>query len=69
MCFRVVGLSNLEIAVSGFPEFILYPDQLDREYEGLVIKENEYFLNNIRANQFSLKKNILKLDQPVNKTR
>ena len=53
----------------GFPEFILNPQQLDEKYKDLEIKENEYFMNNIRVNQYNLKKNIERLDQIVNKTR
>ncbi|XP_066996850.2 endothelin-converting enzyme homolog [Anabrus simplex] len=53
----------------GFPEYILNPDQLDEKYEDLEIHEYQYFQNNIRVNLYNLKKNLEKLDQPVNKTR
>ena len=52
----------------GFPNFILNPKELDERYRNLAIKENEYFLNNIRVNKYNLKKSLEKLDQPVNKT-
>ncbi|XP_033226220.1 endothelin-converting enzyme homolog isoform X2 [Belonocnema kinseyi] len=52
----------------GFPNFILNPKELDERYRNLVIKENEYFLNNIRVNKYNLRKSLEKLDQPVNKT-
>ncbi|XP_043280867.1 endothelin-converting enzyme homolog isoform X1 [Venturia canescens] len=52
----------------GFPYFILNPNELDERYRELSIRQNEYFLNNIRVNKYTLKKNLEKLDQPVNKT-
>ncbi|XP_046478357.1 endothelin-converting enzyme homolog isoform X1 [Neodiprion pinetum] len=52
----------------GFPDFILNPNELDDRYKDLSIKVNEYFTNNIRVNQYNLKRNLEKLDQPVNKT-
>ncbi|XP_057322411.1 endothelin-converting enzyme homolog [Microplitis mediator] len=52
----------------GFPAFILSASELDERYQDLNIKDNEYFLNNIRINKYTLKKNLEKLDQPVNKT-
>ncbi|XP_054008316.1 endothelin-converting enzyme homolog isoform X5 [Hylaeus anthracinus] len=52
----------------GFPNFILDPNQLDDLYRDLYIKQNEYFQNTIRVNKYNLRKNLEKLDQPVNKT-
>ncbi|XP_012276317.1 endothelin-converting enzyme homolog isoform X2 [Orussus abietinus] len=52
----------------GFPDFILNPYELDERYHELSIKQNEYFMNNIRVNKYNLKKNLEKLDQEVNKT-
>ncbi|XP_063986007.1 endothelin-converting enzyme homolog [Diachasmimorpha longicaudata] len=52
----------------GFPNFILNSNELDERYKDLQIRQNEYFLNNIRVNKYSLKKNLEKLDRPVNKT-
>ncbi|XKL60829.1 hypothetical protein PGB90_007886 [Kerria lacca] len=52
----------------GFPDYILNPNELNEKYVGLEIKDNEYFLNNIRINQFRIKENLMKLDQPVNKS-
>lgn len=52
----------------GFPDFILNANELDDRYKDLTIKVNEYFTNNIRVNQYNLKRNLEKLDQPVNKT-
>jgi len=54
---------------SGFPNYILNRDQLDDKYKDLFIQQYEYFENNIRVNQYNLRRNIEKLDQPVNKTR
>ncbi|XP_076628030.1 M13 family metallopeptidase neprilysin 3 isoform X1 [Colletes latitarsis] len=52
----------------GFPYFILNPSELDNLYKDLTIKQNEYFQNNIQVNKYNLRKNLEKLDQPVNKT-
>lgn len=53
----------------GFPNFIMNPSELDKKYEGLSISNSTYFQNNIAINRYNLRKNIEKLDQPVNKTR
>ncbi|XP_011301626.1 endothelin-converting enzyme 1 isoform X2 [Fopius arisanus] len=52
----------------GFPNFILNPNELDERYKDLQIRPNEYFLNNIRVSKYTLRKNLEKLDKPVNKT-
>lgn len=64
-----ISKANAITDMIGFPEFILHPDQLDERYRELEIKQDEYFMNNIRVNQYNLKKNIEKLDVPVNKSR
>ena len=33
-----------------------------------MIESNEYFMNNVRSNQYSLRQNLIKLNEPVNKT-
>ncbi|PZC81626.1 hypothetical protein B5X24_HaOG212332 [Helicoverpa armigera] len=53
----------------GFPDYILHKDELDKQYEELEVKPNEYFENNIAFNVFSLKNDLNKLDKPVNKTK
>uniref|UniRef100_A0A1B0CGE7 M13 family peptidase n=3 Tax=Lutzomyia longipalpis TaxID=7200 RepID=A0A1B0CGE7_LUTLO len=53
----------------GFPDYILDAEALDAKYKDLDIDAKEYFQNNLRVNMFNLKKNLEKLDQPVNKTR
>ncbi|CAF4895993.1 unnamed protein product [Pieris macdunnoughi] len=52
----------------GFPDYILDKGELDKQYEDLVVKPNEYFENNIAFNTYSLKHDLQKLDLPVNKT-
>ncbi|XP_015588301.1 endothelin-converting enzyme homolog isoform X2 [Cephus cinctus] len=52
----------------GFPNFILNATELDERYEDLLISKDEYFLNNIRVNQYTLRRNLEKLDQVANKT-
>ena len=42
---------------------------MDKIYKDLNIEPNEYFRNNIEVNFYSLKKNIEKLYEPVNRTR
>lgn len=53
----------------GFPDYILNPQQLDEKYKELTIDPKKYFDNNIKVTIFNMKKNLEKLDQPVNKTR
>lgn len=53
----------------GYPAYILDPKQLDEKYVGLNIKNDTYFMNNIEINRYNLRKNLEKLDEPVNKTR
>lgn len=53
----------------GFPDYILNGKELDKQYSDLNVKLNEYFQNNIEVNIHSLKKNLEKLDEPVNRTR
>ncbi|KAL0277066.1 UNVERIFIED_CONTAM: hypothetical protein PYX00_004479 [Menopon gallinae] len=52
----------------GFPEYVLHPEQLDEKYKDLEIRDDEYFMNNIRVLQYNFKKNIEKLHTPVNKS-
>lgn len=52
----------------GFPNFILNASELDDRYRDLAIKPTEYFYNNIRVNKYNLRKNLEKLNRPVNKT-
>ena len=54
--------------LKGYPKFILNPKELDELYGDLEIESNEYFMNNVRSNQFSLRQNLIKLNEPVNKT-
>ncbi|KAF4525658.1 hypothetical protein B566_EDAN001258 [Ephemera danica] len=51
-----------------FPDYILNSEKLDEKYRDLEVRQDQYFMNNIRVNQFNLKKMLEKLDQPVNKT-
>lgn len=53
----------------GFPDYILDPVQLDEKFKDLNISSNQYFENNLRLNIYNLKKNLERIDQPVNKTR
>ncbi|CAH2060687.1 unnamed protein product, partial [Iphiclides podalirius] len=53
----------------GFPDYILNKDELNKQYAELEVQPNEYFENNIAFNVFSLKNDLKKLDQPVNKTK
>lgn len=52
----------------GYPKFILNPKELDELYADIEIDADGYFLNNVRSNQFSLRQNLVKLNEPVNKT-
>ncbi|XP_077288912.1 M13 family metallopeptidase neprilysin 3 isoform X1 [Arctopsyche grandis] len=53
----------------GFPDYILNPQELDKQYSDLKVEPNKYFQNNIMVNFHALRKNLERLDQPVNRTR
>lgn len=52
----------------GYPEFIKDINQLDERYENLTIRTDEYFNNNLNINFYNLRKNLEKINEPVNKT-
>ncbi|XP_045592012.1 endothelin-converting enzyme homolog isoform X2 [Procambarus clarkii] len=53
----------------GFPDYILNKAELDAKFTDLKIKENDFFQNNVRVNNFIVKENLARLFKPVNKTR
>ncbi|KAH9399044.1 Endothelin-converting enzyme 2 [Tyrophagus putrescentiae] len=52
----------------GFPDFILNAKKLNKRYEGLVVKEEQYFNNAVNSNRFVLNEYVRKLDKPANKS-
>lgn len=52
----------------GYPEFILDMNQLDERYKSLDVRNDTYFQNNINFNLYTLRKNLEKINEPVNKT-
>ncbi|XP_022666783.1 endothelin-converting enzyme homolog isoform X1 [Varroa destructor] len=48
----------------GFPSFISDRDKLDAKFEGLEMREAEYFDNNLRISQWMLLKNMRRLQRP-----
>lgn len=52
----------------GYPEFVKDPAELDRRYENLTVRNDSYFENNINVNLFNLRRNLQKINEPVNKT-
>uniref|UniRef100_A0AAR5Q8X8 Endothelin-converting enzyme 1 n=1 Tax=Dendroctonus ponderosae TaxID=77166 RepID=A0AAR5Q8X8_DENPD len=52
----------------GYPEFIKDVDNLDAKYENLTIRPDTYFDNNVNIIYYNLKKNLEKINEPVNKT-
>lgn len=65
---RAIDKATAITDMIGFPDYILNAEELDKKYNELNITANAYFENNIQVNMFNLKKNLEKLDQPVNKT-
>lgn len=53
----------------GFPDYILNPPLLDERYKELDVDSSNYFDNNVKLNIYTLKRNLEKLGQPVNKTK
>lgn len=54
--------------VPGYPEFVRDIKQLDERYEQLEVRSDAYFVNNLNINLYNLKKNLEKINEPVNKT-
>ncbi|GFU64455.1 endothelin-converting enzyme homolog [Trichonephila clavipes] len=52
----------------GYPEFIMYPDQVDEHYEGIAFNETDYFQNLMNLAHYERVKNMKKLDIPTNRT-
>lgn len=52
----------------GYPDYILKAKQLDEKYANLEVRRDRYFANNIKVNQFNLRKNLEKLNKVVNKS-
>ncbi|XP_063925032.1 endothelin-converting enzyme homolog isoform X2 [Zophobas morio] len=52
----------------GYPEFVRDIKQLDERYEQLEVRSDAYFVNNLNINLYNLKKNLEKINEPVNKT-
>lgn len=52
----------------GYPDFIRDYRQLDEKYFNLEIRNDAYFENSLNINSFNLKKNLEKINEPVNKT-
>ncbi|GFY49874.1 endothelin-converting enzyme homolog [Trichonephila inaurata madagascariensis] len=54
--------------MTGFPDYVLYPDQVDEEYKDLEFSETDYFNNNMNVLRYDDKKNMRKLDLAPNRT-
>lgn len=52
----------------GYPEFILDTNQLDEKYKSFDVRNDTYFINNLNLNLYTLRKNLEKINEPVNKT-
>ncbi|CAH1118459.1 unnamed protein product [Phaedon cochleariae] len=52
----------------GYPEFVKDVNQLDERFENLSVRSDTYFQNNIQILFYNLRKNLEKINEPVNKT-
>ncbi|GFS77769.1 endothelin-converting enzyme homolog [Trichonephila clavipes] len=52
----------------GFPDYVLYPGQVDEEYKDLEFSEADYFNNNMNVLHYDVKKDMRKLDLAPNRT-
>ncbi|XP_060533581.1 endothelin-converting enzyme homolog isoform X2 [Cylas formicarius] len=52
----------------GYPDFVKDSAQLDNYYENLTIRADSYFDNNLNINSYNWKKNLEKINEPVNRT-
>lgn len=54
--------------IIGYPDFIMNEKRLNKRYEGLMVKEDQFFRNTIASNIFTLSEVTKKLDKPGNQT-
>ncbi|XP_066144511.1 endothelin-converting enzyme homolog isoform X2 [Euwallacea fornicatus] len=52
----------------GYPEFIKDTNQLDEKFKDLNVSPSAYFENNLNIVYYNIKKNLEKINEPVNKT-
>ena len=63
-----IDKANAVIDMIGFPAYIKNKTRLDKEYDELTIRGDEYFWNNVRNLYFLLKKDLVKLRKPPEST-
>lgn len=52
----------------GYPEFIKDVHHLDEIFENLTIRPDTYFDNNVNINAYNFKRELERINEPVNKT-
>lgn len=60
---------RMSVYIPGFPDYILNPEELDKEFAELKIVKDKYFQNNKKIREFTMKKELARLKKAVNKTR
>jgi len=55
--------------IVGYPDYILKPQELIKEYEGLEIFSDDFFTNDMNSNMFGMKQKMKLIDQPANKEK
>lgn len=54
--------------IIGYPEFIKDVHHLDEIFENLTIRPDTYFDNNVNINAYNFKRELERINEPVNKT-
>lgn len=53
----------------GYPDYILDAHALDEKYRKLKVIEDDHFQNTLHFHAYNFERNLIKIDQPVNRTR
>jgi len=53
----------------GYPDFVMNPEKVKEEYNGLIIDSEDFFNNIVQSNIFDIGKNLKDIQKPVDRTK
>jgi len=53
----------------GYPKFVMNPEKVKEEYDGLEIVEGDFFTNIVNSNTFDIGKNLKDIKKPVDRSK
>jgi len=53
----------------GYPDFVMDPEKVKEEYDGLEIVEDDFFTNIVNSNSFDIGKNLKDIKKPVDRSK